>query len=95
MTGVCLFNCSNKNSFGYCKTTGCINPDYINTIYNINILGDMTMSKKVKLSAPWVTFYRELEALFGEDPDVTVKYDEKKNVVELYVENEKKAGFRR
>lgn len=92
MTGVCVFNCSNKNSYGYCKTTGCINPDYINKTYNINIRGDVTMNKKVKLSAPWVTFYRELEALFGEDPDITIKYDEKKNVVELYVENEKKAN---
>ena len=91
MIGVCVFNCSNKNSFGYCKTTGCTNPDYINKIYNTNIKGDMTMNKKTKLSAPWVTFYREIEALFVGDLDVTVKYDENKNEIKLYVEDEKKA----
>jgi len=91
MTGVCVFDCGNKNSYGYCKTTGCINPDYINKTYNTNIKGEMIMSKKTKLSPPWIIFYRELEVLFGGDPGITIKYDEKKNIVELYVENENKA----
>lgn len=29
MTSQCLhYDCGNRNSFGYCKTTGCINPKY-------------------------------------------------------------------
>lgn len=46
---------------------------------------------KVNLSAPWVTFYRELDALFGEDPDITVVYDEDKGKVSLFVDNPDKA----
>ena len=46
---------------------------------------------KTKLSAPWVTYYRKIEALFGEDPEVTVKYDEDKNVIKLLVDNDEKA----
>ena len=26
--GLCEYSCSNKNSLGYCKTTGCINLKY-------------------------------------------------------------------
>ena len=46
---------------------------------------------KVNLSAPWVTFYRELEALFGEDPDITVVYDEDNGKISLFVDNPDKA----
>ena len=28
MTGQCPYPCTNKTEFGYCKTTGCINPQY-------------------------------------------------------------------
>lgn len=28
MFGVCPYECSNKTEFGYCKTTGCINPKF-------------------------------------------------------------------
>ena len=28
MTGICPYECDNKTEYGYCKTTGCINPKY-------------------------------------------------------------------
>lgn len=46
---------------------------------------------KLKLSSPWVTFVHELEALFKEDPEVRVMYDEELCEVKLYVENAIKA----
>jgi hypothetical protein len=45
----------------------------------------------MKLSSPWVEFYREIEALFAEDDEVKVVYDEENNEVKLYVENARKA----
>lgn len=34
--GPCPFNCTNKNSFGYCQTTVCINPLYNQIFYTEN-----------------------------------------------------------
>lgn len=45
----------------------------------------------MKLSAPWVKFYREIEALFAQDDDVRVTYDEGANEVKLFVDNPVKA----
>lgn len=45
----------------------------------------------LKLSSPWVTFYRELNAMFEQDPEVKVIFDEEANVVTLYVNNTAKA----
>lgn len=45
----------------------------------------------MKLSAPWVKFYREIEALFAQDVEVKVGYDEENMEVKLYVENARKA----
>lgn len=45
----------------------------------------------MKLSAPWVKFYREIEALFAQDDEVKVTYDEEANEVKLYVDNARKA----
>lgn len=45
----------------------------------------------MKLSAPWVEFYRELEALFAQDPEVKVVYEEENNEVKLFVETARKA----
>lgn len=47
---------------------------------------------KLKISAPWVTFYNEMEAFFKEDPEVHVVYDEETYAVELYVDNAAKAS---
>ena len=46
---------------------------------------------RIGLSSPWVTFYRELEALFLGDADVRVVYDEEANHIKLYVDGEEKA----
>ena len=46
---------------------------------------------RVNMSAPWVIFYREIESLFREDPEVRVIYDEDNNIVKLYVDNSDKA----
>ena len=44
-----------------------------------------------KLSAPWITFYHEIEAMFGEDPEIKIVYDEDNQEVKLYVDNPEKA----
>lgn len=49
------------------------------------------METNTKLSAPWITYYHEIEALFKNDPSVTTEFDEGDNVVKLYVEDEEKA----
>lgn len=45
----------------------------------------------MKISSPWVNYYREVQALFGKDPEIKVVYDENENEVKLYVENARKA----
>lgn len=47
--------------------------------------------KKFKLSSPWVSYYNKLVALFGDDPDIKINYNEDENVVTLYVEGTDKA----
>lgn len=46
---------------------------------------------KVNLSAPWVTFYHEIVALFGDDPEIKIVYDEDENIIKLLVNNTHKA----
>lgn len=46
---------------------------------------------KVNLSAPWVNFYREIEALFKGDPEIRVTLDLEANEIKLYVDNSDKA----
>ena len=48
--------------------------------------------KKTKLSAPWVVFYRKIEALFSEDPDVSVRFDEEDMNVIVRVKGTEKAA---
>ena len=45
----------------------------------------------MKMSAPWVCFYRKMEALFAKDPEIKITYDEENIEVKLYVENPRKA----
>lgn len=47
--------------------------------------------KELKLSAPWVVYFRQIESLFGEDPEIKVEFDEENIEVKLFVENESKA----
>lgn len=51
----------------------------------------MDNMNKPKLASPWISFYREIEAMFKEDEQVHPVYDEENNVVKLYVENQEKA----
>jgi len=46
---------------------------------------------KMTLSPPWAIFYREIQALFGEDPEIHIVYDEESGIVKIYVENPEKA----
>lgn len=46
---------------------------------------------RLKLAPPWVTFVNEVKALFDEDPQVRVVYDNDTVELKLYVEDAKKA----
>lgn len=46
---------------------------------------------KAKLVAPWVHYYRKIEAMFKDDPEVIVEYDNENVKVKLYVDNLGKA----
>lgn len=46
----------------------------------------------IKKSAPWITYYREVNALFAKDDEVFVVLDEESETLNIYVENEKKAN---
>lgn len=46
---------------------------------------------KVGISSPWVTFARKVNAMFENDPEINVQYDEEANVIKLFVENSAKA----
>jgi len=47
--------------------------------------------ENVKLSPPWITFVNEVKALFADDYDVKVLYDENDYSLKLYVEDSRKA----
>ena len=40
---------------------------------------------KIGLTSPWVTYYHKVEALFKNDNDITVVYDEANNNLKIYV----------
>ena len=44
----------------------------------------------LKLSAPWVTFVRQVKALFGKDPQIKIVYDEDNMCLDLLVDDEPK-----
>lgn len=46
---------------------------------------------KMKLSAPWIIYAKEVTELFKEDPEINVRYDESSNTIKLFVENWEKA----
>ena len=49
------------------------------------------MGQVLKLSSPWIEYYRKINALFGEDPNVLVQYDEEENEIILRVTGQEKA----
>lgn len=44
-------------------------------------------SPMVKLVSPWIDYYRCIQAMFIEDPEVTVKFDEDDCAIKIYVDN--------
>lgn len=46
---------------------------------------------RIKLSAPWVLFYHEVQAFFAGDPEVKVVFNEDEYELKLYVDNPMKA----
>lgn len=49
------------------------------------------MGTEMKLSPPWVIYYKEIVALFGSDPDITIQYEEDENIINLRVDGQEKA----
>ena len=49
-------------------------------------------TQELKLSAPWLVYYRKIEALFGVDPEIRVEFDEDNFEIELFVEDQDKAN---
>lgn len=47
--------------------------------------------KNLSVSSPWITYWQEIKALFGEDPDIKLDYDELKNIITMRVTNQDKA----
>lgn len=47
---------------------------------------------RLKLSPPWCTYINELIALFGEDPEINIKYDNWTQEIKFFVNNEEKAN---
>lgn len=63
------------------------------TITIITIISERECSVlgSVKLSSPWINFYREIEALFKDDPDIKIDYNDEEKVIKLFVDNDEKA----
>lgn len=55
------------------------------------IKNEENMKDGVSMSPPWHTYYHELEALFGQDPDVALDFNEDDLVIRLYAFKEEKA----
>ena len=49
------------------------------------------MKKSTGMSSPWITYFHKLNALFGEDPDIKLSYDEDTNRIIFRVLNQAKA----
>ena len=47
---------------------------------------------RVKLASPWVIYYEQVKALFGDDPDVVIYYDDDAMELSLYVDSSLKAS---
>lgn len=50
------------------------------------------MDNKMKLSPPWLTFYHELEQLFGQDEEIKLVFEESTYDIKLYVDDTDKAN---
>jgi len=45
----------------------------------------------MNMSAPWVSYYHKLVALFGKDPSISIIYDNDNVEIKMYVEGQSKA----
>ena len=43
---------------------------------------------KIEMSPPWVTYWRELQAMFDGDPDIRLNYNEDDNEVKIFENGE-------
>lgn len=46
---------------------------------------------KLKLAAPWTTYYRQIQAMFKHDKEIRVVFDENEVVLRIFVDNAIKA----
>lgn len=49
------------------------------------------MGQTLRLSSPWVIYFRQIEALFGKDPAIKIEFDEIIPEIRLFVTGELKA----
>lgn len=47
--------------------------------------------EKVRMASPWVTYWHKLKAMFEDDPDITMEYDEDAIKIRMFVEGAAKA----
>lgn len=47
---------------------------------------------RFKISPPWILYVSELNALFANDPDITIEYNNDTVSVRLFVDNDRKAA---
>lgn len=47
---------------------------------------------RFKMSPPWILYVSQINALFSNDPDITIEYDNDSVEIKLYVNNNKKAA---
>lgn len=52
---------------------------------------EYTAKEGVRLSPPWIEYYNKLEALFGQDPDIRMSYDDDNHKVKMLVHGKDKA----
>ncbi len=55
------------------------------------IKGSECPMENVKLISPWINYYKEIQALFKDDPQIEIAFDEDRNQIKLFVDNEEKA----
>jgi hypothetical protein len=47
--------------------------------------------ENLEIQSPWIIFCKELNALFGRDPDITIQYNQDTNTIKLFVSKIHKA----
>lgn len=49
------------------------------------------MERKLEFNTPLSTFYNEIKAVFGRDPDINIEYDADENEIKMRVTGQEKA----